>query len=248
MPTDPEPLLERARADVDRWTRSGIALISVLDAAYPDNLHAVHDRPALLFVRGRLDERDERSIAIVGSREPSPPGVARAHRLSADLGEAGYVIVSGLATGIDAAAHTTALERATRTLAVIGTGVDRSYPAGNAALQTQIADRGAVISCFWPDAGPTRQTFPIRNALMSGLTRATVIVEASATSGTRIQARRALAHGRPVFLAPELVAAQAWAAQLAERPNVHVTVDPATIATALQRAHAARHGAGDLTP
>ena len=144
------------------------------------------------------------------------------------------MVASGLAAGIDAAAHTATLDAGGRTLAVIGTGVDRVYPAAHARLQRTIAERGAVISCFWPDHGPSRQSFPLRNGVMSGLTRATVIVEASSTSGTRVQARLALAHGRPVCLATKLLT-QRWAQELAERPNVHVADTADEIAAVIER-------------
>jgi DNA processing protein len=234
LPTDPRPLISEAAADVARWTASGITLVSVLDPGYPVNLHAVHDRPALLFVRGELGPDDERSIAIVGSRHASPDGLARARRLATGLSQAGYVVASGLAAGIDAAAHIATLDAGGRPLAVIGTGVDRVYPATHAQLQRTIAERGAVISCFWPDDAPTRHSFPQRNGVMSGLTRATMIVEASSTSGTRGQARRALAHGRPVCLATQLLA-QRWAQELAERPNVYVADTAAEIVTVIER-------------
>jgi DNA processing protein len=222
LPTDPAPLIERALADVERWLASGIELVSALDDAYPANLLAVHDRPALLFVRGELSAGDERSVAVVGARRASPAGLLRARRIASELSEAGNVVVSGLAAGIDAAAHTAALRAGGRTLAVLGTGVDRVYPADHAELQRMIAATGAVISCFWPEQPPSPGAFPIRNGLMSGLTHGTVIVEASERSGTRTQARRALAHGRPVFLDPTLLV-QAWARELADRPNVHVS-------------------------
>jgi DNA processing protein len=234
LPIDPEPLISEAAADVGRWTAAGITLVSVLDPEYPVNLHAVHDRPALLFVRGELRVADERSVSIVGSRHGSPEGVAHARRLATELAEAGYVVASGLAAGIDAAAHTATLDARGRTLAVIGTGVDRVYPAAHAGLQRTIAQRGAVISCFWPDQAPTRHSFPLRNGLMSGLTRVTVIVEASSTSGTRGQARRALAHGRAVCLATKLLT-QRWARELAERPNVHVSDMADEIAAVIER-------------
>jgi DNA processing protein len=242
LPVDPEPLISQAAADIDRWTAAGITLVSVLDPGYPVNLHAVHDRPALLFLRGELSAGDERSVAIVGSRQASPEGLADAWRLATGLSEAGYVVVSGLAAGIDVAAHTATLDVGGRTLAVIGTGVDRVYPAVHASLQRTIAQRGAVISCFWPDQAPTRQSFPLRNGVMSGLTRATVIVEASSTSGTRVQARRALAHGRPVYLATKLLA-QRWARELAERPNVYVSDAVDEIAAVIER----QRNAGPLT-
>jgi DNA processing protein len=233
LPADPDPLISQAAADVERWTAAGIRLVSVLDPDYPVNLHGVYDRPALLFVRGELSAGDERSIAIVGSRHASPEGVAHAKQLATALSDRGYVVASGLATGIDAAAHTATLDAGGRTLAVIGTGVDRVYPATHTALQRTIAQRGAVISCFWPDEAPTRQSFPLRNGVMSGLTRATVIVEASSTSGTRVQARRALAHGRAVCLATKLLT-QAWARELAERPNVHVSDSADEIAAVIE--------------
>jgi DNA processing protein len=242
LPIDPAPLISEAAADVGRWTADGISLVSVLDPEYPVNLHAVHDRPALLFVRGELSVADERSVSIVGSREASPEGVAHARRLATELTEAGYVVASGLAAGIDAAAHTATLDAGGRTLAVIGTGVDRVYPAAHAWLQRTIAERGAVISCFWPDQSPSRQSFPVRNRVMSGLTRVTVIIEASSRSGTRIQARHALAHGRPVCLATKLLT-QGWARELAERPNVYVSDAADEIAAMVER-----HGAdGALT-
>jgi DNA processing protein len=234
LPVDPDPLISQAAADIERWTAAGITLVSVLDPGYPVNLHAVHDRPALLFVRGELSAGDERSVAIVGSRHASQEGLAHARRLATGLSEAGYVVASGLAAGIDAAAHTATLDAGGRTLAVIGTGVDRVYPGVHASLQRTIAKRGAVISCFWPDQAPTRQSFPLRNGVMSGLTRATVIVEASSTSGTRVQARRALAHGRPVCLATKLLA-QRWARELAERPNVRVSDTADEIAAMIER-------------
>lgn len=234
LPADAEPLIERAHADVERWTAAGIKLISVLDDDYPGNLHAVHDRPSLLFVRGALTPADARSIAIVGSRRAAPAGLVRARALATELAQAGYVIASGLAAGIDAAAHAASLRSTGRTLAVIGTGVDRVYPAAHAELQRTIAGAGAVVSCFWPDQPPTRDTFPVRNGLMSGLTRGTVIVEATERSGTRTQARHALGHGRPVFLDPTLLT-QSWAAELAGRPNVHVATDAAAILAVLRR-------------
>jgi len=234
LPADPEPLIDRALADVERWTAAGIRLISVLDDGYPTNLHVVHDRPALVFVRGALTPADALSVAIVGSRRASPAGLEHARALATGLSEAGHVVVSGLAAGIDAAAHAAALETSGRTVAVIGTGVDRVYPAAHAELQRTIATAGAVVSCFWPDQAPSRTGFPVRNGLMSGLTRGTVIVEATERSGARTQARRALGHGRPVFLHPALLE-QGWARELADRPNVHVAADADAVVTVLRR-------------
>jgi DNA processing protein len=125
-------------------------------------------------------------------------------------------------------------------LAVIGTGLGRCYPPQNAALQRRIAHQCAVISQFWPDAPPTRRSFPMRNGVMSGLALATTIVEAAQTSGSRMQARLALAHGRPVLLMQWLLT-QAWARELAARPGTHVIRDPYEVAAVVGRLTA--HGA-----
>ena len=129
--------------------------------------------------------------------------------------------MSGLAAGIDTAAHTAALDRGERTVAVIGTGLHHTYPPQNAGLQRTIGSEGAVVSQFWPDSPPSRRSFPMRNAVMSGISLATVIVEATQTSGARIQARLALAQGRRVFLLEQLLV-QEWARELATRPGTHV--------------------------
>jgi DNA processing protein len=214
-------LIQTAAAEVRQWTERDVRLVTVLDRDYPENLRAVHDRPPLLFLSGRLEPGDIRSVAIIGSRKASPAGRERAHRLSTALIDAGYTIVSGLAAGIDTAAHVTALERGARTIAVIGTGLQHAYPPQNSQLQRQIAADGVVISQFWPETRASRETFPLRNAVMSGVSLATVVVEATVTSGARIQARHALKHGRPVLIAASLLE-QDWAAELAVRPGVHV--------------------------
>jgi DNA processing protein len=235
LPRDPDPLIAQASSDIAGWQAAGIELLTVLDRDYPDNLKAVHDRPPLLFVDGALTAQDSRAIAVIGTRAPSPSGLRTARRAAQQLVAGGFTVVSGLAAGIDTAAHTAALQaRHGRTVAVVGTGVKRSYPPQNAALQRTIAERGAVVSQFWPDAPPTRQSFPLRNATMSGLALATVVIEASARSGARIQARRALAHGRPVFLQRQVLA-EPWANALAQRPGTHVIDDPEEIASVVDR-------------
>jgi DNA processing protein len=218
---DAETLLAAAAADLEAWQREGFALVTVLDAGYPINLRFVHDRPPILFVAGELKEPDRRSLAVVGSRRASAEGLERARTLSRHLAKEGYTVVSGLAAGVDTAAHQAALAAAGRTVAVIGTGLQHSYPPENAELQRELVRGTAVVSQFWPDSPPSRHRFPMRNGVMSGLALGTAIVEASVTSGARIQARLALAHGRPVFLARELLR-QAWAQDLAARPGVHV--------------------------
>jgi DNA processing protein len=236
-PTTPsaENLRIAAREDLDRWTAQGMQLVTVLDPNYPPNLRAVHDRPPIVFIRGRLTRADAKGVAVVGTRSPTEAGVERARAIAQHLVDSGYTVISGLAAGIDTAAHTAAVAERGRTVAVIGTGLARTYPPQNERLQREIAERGAVVSQFWPDSPPSRRSFPMRNAVMSGIALATVVVEASHTSGSRLQARLALAQGRPVFLLEELVDHEAWAREYANRPGTHVVSSAAEITTALDR-------------
>jgi DNA processing protein len=227
-------LLESAAGDTASWTAQGMRLLTVLDRTYPENLRAVHDRPPLIFVAGALEPGDARSVAVIGTRKPTLAGAALSRAIARQLVDSGYAVVSGLASGIDTAAHTAALGGGGRTLAVIGTGLRRSYPAENAELQRRIADECAVISQFWPDAAPRPRSFPLRNAVMSGMALATVVVEATQTSGARTQARLALAHGRPVLLV-DLLLEQQWARELAARPGTHVIDSPAEVTATVER-------------
>lgn len=228
------PALEAIAREVEAWEAAGMRLHTVLDAGYPENLRAVHDRPPFVFVAGSLKPADRRAIAVVGTRVASEHGVWAAREIAEHLVDSGYTVVSGLAAGVDGAAHTAALARGGRTLAVIGTGLRRSYPPQHAELQRRIAAECAVISQFWPDAPPSRRSFPMRNAVMSGLSLASVVVEASLTSGSRIQARLALEHGRPVFLLDSLLEHE-WARQFAARPGAHVIRSPEEITTFVER-------------
>jgi DNA processing protein len=228
------PDLDAIGDEITRWESEGIAVVTVLDDEYPANLRTIHNRPPLLFVRGRLNPADERSVAVVGTRKPSEDGLRYAHEVAVGLSEADYTVVSGLAAGIDTAAHVSTLNRGGRTVAVIGTGIRRAYPAGNAELQGRIATEAAVVSQFWPDAPPTKTSFPMRNVVMSGLSRATVVVEAADQSGARMQARFALEHGRPVFLLESLLAFE-WAREYAERPGTHVITSAAEVVERVER-------------
>jgi DNA processing protein len=242
LPADPVPLLERAREEVERWQRRGIALSTVLDEKYPGNLRDVDDRPPILFVAGNLKPRDDRSIAVIGARDASPEGLKLSSAFAAEFVGAGYTVISGLAAGIDTAAHERALRDGGRTLGVIGTGLSHSYPPQNAALQQRIAEQCAVVSQFWPESPPTRASFPRRNAVMSGLSRGSVVVEASDRSGARVQARLALAHGRPVFLLRRLLD-QPWARELSARSGVHVVDTPAQVIGLIEPPRAQSSGA-----
>jgi DNA processing protein len=226
--------LDDTQAEIARWQAAGLRLETVLDPTYPQNLRAVHDRPPFIFVAGRLESRDARSVAVIGTRKPTLQGARTASAIARHLVGAGYTVVSGLAAGIDTAAHTGTLMAGGRTMAVIGTGINHAYPRQNAELQRVIATDGVVVSQFWPDQRPTKPNFPLRNAVMSGLTLATVIVEASHTSGARVQARLALAHGRPVFLLRQLLEQQ-WARDLSQKPGTYVVSAPREITATIER-------------
>jgi DNA processing protein len=209
-------------------------MVCVLDAEYPSNLRMIHQHPPVLFMRGTADERDVTSVAVVGTRQPTPRGIDQARQLATGLAGNGIPVISGLAAGIDTAAHTAALEAGARTVAVIGTGIDRVYPAQNADLQEEIAAKGLVISQFLPGSSPTKASFPMRNAVMSGYALATVVVEAAHRSGARMQARLALQHGRHVFLMRSLLEHD-WARDYAERPGVTVVETADDVFAGLQR-------------
>lgn len=213
---------EAASKLLAEWDRQGMRFVSVLEPDYPDNLRGVFDRPPFIFVRGDLQPAETRVVSVVGTRSPSEDGIKRATRITRNLVAGGYTVLSGLAKGIDTVAHTTALKYGGRTMAVIGTGLLRNYPPENVDLQTQIGQVGAVVSQFWPTDPPRGTNFPIRNALMSGLSLATVVIEASHSSGTRTQVRAAMNHGRHVFLLESLVHAQKWAQTAASKPGTTV--------------------------
>jgi DNA processing protein len=222
------PDLDAIATEVMAWESEGMRLVSVLEPDYPENLRGVHDRPPLVFIRGSLLAQDTDSVAVVGTRQATERGLEQARAVAVALTDAGFTVVSGMAAGIDAAAHGAALDRGARTIAVVGTGLRHCYPAAHRSLQERIVRAGAVVSQFWPDQPPTKRTFPLRNATMSGLSLATVVIEASQTSGARMQARLALEHGRPVFLLSSLLEHD-WARGYTERPGTYVVQDPGEI-------------------
>ena len=209
-------------AQVRRLTADGVAIISCVDPSYPSNLAMIHDRPPLLFVRGEMTDADVRAVAVVGTRAASREGLWLARRLAAKLVESQITIVSGLAKGIDAAAHSSALDAGGRTIAVYGTTIDRVYPAANRGLARSVSLSGACVSQFLPTPRTGPWCFPVRNVTTSGMSLGTIVVEAGKTSGAKMQAEAALAHGKRVFLVKELTRQQAWARQMAENPQVTV--------------------------
>lgn len=217
--------LERAQTEIRAWRTTGIDVLTASEDGYPPPLRAAHVRPPLLFVRGRRELLLRDAVAVVGSRQASRGGRETATAVAERLIDRGFAVISGLAAGIDTAAHEAALRRSGPTIAVIGTGVDRFYPPENRSLQQRVATQGAVVSQFWPDSPPRRQSFPMRNAVMAGMSLATVIVEATPTSGTRIAARMSLASGRRVLLLEALLS-QGWARELSAEPGVDIFAAP----------------------
>ena len=179
-----------------------IAVVTRACDEYPAQLAAVPSAPETLYVRGRLVADDALAVAIVGSRRATPYGLEVAERLGAALGARGVTVVSGLARGIDSAAHHGALESGGRTIAVLGSGVDVIYPPEHAALAKAIDLTGAVVSELVPGTRPQQWFFPLRNRVISGLSRAVVVIEASERSGSLITARCALDQGRDVLAVP----------------------------------------------
>lgn len=216
----PAPIAEAAR-QIASWRAAGLGVHTFRDGSYPPQLREVHQVPPVLFSRGSL-RPGEPAVSVVGSRRACDHSLAWASEVSRALVAAGITVVSGLAAGIDTAAHTAALEAGGRTVAVLGTGIDRVYPAANRDLQERIGGEGLVLSQFWPDAPGTKKSFPLRNATMSGYGRATIIVDAGETSGARIQARVGIEHGRAVILRDRVVQKNEWAQALQHRPGVHV--------------------------
>ncbi|GAA3269080.1 DNA-processing protein DprA [Streptomyces labedae] len=207
----------RVEGELEQARGVGASLVTVLDPEYPENLRSVTDLPPFLFYRGKLDhEADARSVAVVGTRDATDLGLSRARMVARELSEAGYTISSGLARGVDSAAHRTALHFERRTIAVIGTGITRCYPKENFNLAEEIAEQGLIASQFWPSRSPGRDTFPRRNHVTSGISLGSVVIEASGTSGAKMQARVAANQGRHVLLLRSLVDQQPWAQKMVE--------------------------------
>jgi len=181
---------------------AGHAIVTLGDAAYPTALLETADPPLLLYAQGRLELLCAASLAVVGSRNPTRQGTENAHAFAAELSRAGLTVVSGLALGIDGAAHEGGLEGDGSTIAVVGTGLDRVYPKRHLELAHRIAAKGLIISEYPLGTPPLAAHFPLRNRLIAGLTRGTLVVEAAVQSGSLITARLAAEAGRDVFAIP----------------------------------------------
>lgn len=194
----------RRRADtaLARASRARLTVVALGDGCYPPLLAAIPDPPFALWIRGAVSALAGPAVAVVGARSASPYALEVAARLGSDLAARGVIVVSGLARGVDGAAHQGALDGCGRTLAVLGSGVDVVYPYEHAALGEAIVAAGALVSELPPGAPPRRFHFPWRNRIISGLARATVVVEASLKSGSLITARCGLEQGREVMAVP----------------------------------------------
>jgi DNA processing protein len=193
--------LNTAERDIAEWERAGTSVVSFFDRRYPERLRAIQDPPMLLFVRGNVELLSERrSVAVVGTREPSRFGVTATERLTSALADAAWAIISGLANGIDALAHGAALKNHAATLAVLGGGVEKVYPAAHRELALAIVDQGgAMVSEQPPGTPPLPRHLVARNRIQTGLAVAVVATQTGKKGGTMHTIRHAAAQGRPVF-------------------------------------------------
>ena len=205
LASPPDALAALVDATFDWLAADGLqarAVIALGDSRYPKLLLEAADPPLLLYAQGRVELLQADAIAVVGSRNPTPQGTENARAFSAHLSQAGLAIVSGLALGIDAAAHHGALEGPASTIAVVGTGLDRVYPSRNLKLAHRIASAGLMLSEYSLGTPPLPAHFPPRNRIIAGLARGTLVVEAALKSGSLITARLASEAGRDVFAIP----------------------------------------------
>jgi DNA processing protein len=190
------------QGEIERAAALGAHIVTQIDQEYPKQLLEIHDPPLALYVWGQIEQRDKHAIAVVGTRRPTHYGREAATELASQLARTGFVVISGLAQGIDTAAHDAALKAGGRTLAVIGSGLEHIYPPSGLDLAKRISEHGAVISEFPVGRQPDKTTFPMRNRIVSGLSLGVLVVEAGRSSGALITANQALEQGRSVFAVP----------------------------------------------
>ena len=196
-----QPITESMKREVDRARKAGVRIVTLTDPVYPALLKQIPDPPPLLYLKGSL-ERQAGCIAVVGSRNATAYGLQTARQLSGELARQGITVVSGMARGIDTAAHQGALAVKGRTIAVLGSGLARVYPASNRKLFERLACDGAVVSEFAMSTDPEPHNFPMRNRIISGVCLGTLVVEAGRKSGSLITARLAAEQNREVFAVP----------------------------------------------
>jgi len=225
---------EDAATQQDRIKATGTTLVPVTDPVYPEKLRGILDPPTLLFCRGDLALLASISVAVVGTRKPTPYGMAVAEKLSGDLATLGVGIISGMARGIDTAAHQGALRAGGKTIAVFGCGVDMVYPSENRKLYDEIAVRGLMVSEFPMGAPAFPQNFPIRNRIVSGMSSGVLVVEGAQYSGSAITARLAMDQGRDVFAVPGNITSKlSWAPNLLIRQGAKLVMDAQDIVSEL---------------
>jgi DNA processing protein len=198
---------DEAEKEIIRAEKAAVKIVPFTDSSYPARLRMIPDPPSLLYLKGEIRRDDEKAVAVVGSRSTSDYGRRVARDLCRGLASLGFTVVSGMARGIDGTAHETSLNAGGRTIAVLGSGVDRVYPAEHDKLYRRISENGAVISEFPMGTRPLAFNFPARNRLISGLSLGVVVVEATEKSGSLITAALALEQGREVFAVPGEVGA-----------------------------------------
>jgi len=235
----------QAQEFIASCTADGVNVASLWGKEYPRHLRTVHDAPPILFWQGHMDPRDEDAVAIVGTRNPDHSGSKFAHELASKLSLHGIPVVSGLARGIDGIALRSALSTHGRAIGVIGTGHDSAYPPEHSGLQLKVAEH-LLISQFRPGTTISKRNFPMRNVVMSGFASLTTIVQAGETSGTRIQARAAVKHGRPLIISEPVYRSADWARQLVgERYDIVVVRDVDEAYAAISDIHARRRAAAE---
>jgi DNA processing protein len=217
---------EDAAAQQEKVTEAAAVIITIGDPRYPQALREIFDPPLVLFGRGRVELLQSLSVAVVGTRRPTPYGLAVAERLSGDLAHAGLGIVSGMARGIDTASHKGALAAGGDTIAVLGCGVDIVYPAENRKLSAEIAVKGLIVSEFPMGATAFPQNFPIRNRIISGISLGVLVVEGAQYSGSAITAKLAMDQGREVFAIPGNITNKlAWGPNLLIKQGARLVQD-----------------------
>lgn len=206
---------EDAVAQREKLLQAGAELVPITDPRYPSRLKEIFDPPPLLYAKGRLELLGSLMLAIVGTRRPTAYGIAAATRLSQDLATAGLTIVSGMARGIDTAAHRAALDAQGDTIAVFGCGVDELYPIENRKLSKEIAERGLILSEFPMGTPPYPQNFPVRNRVVSGMSLGVLVVEGGEYSGSAITAKLAAEQNREIFAVPgNITSKMSWGPNL----------------------------------
>lgn len=215
-----------AAAQQRRMREAGACMVTIRDPRYPPLLREIYDPPVVLFARGRVELLQSIMLGVVGTRRPTPYGSAATERLAADLARAGLTIVSGMARGIDTAAHKAALGANGCTVAVLGCGADVVYPSENRRLSGEIADKGLIISEFPMGATAFPQNFPIRNRIISGMSTGVLVVEGAQYSGSSITAKLAIDQGREVFAVPgNITSKMSWGPNLLIKQGAKLVQD-----------------------